>query len=151
MQTEDTYIILDVIQNAQRIVELPDVLYCYRLRVGSTTLPKHWDLHMGDLLIAYIHIYDIVAQKYPTALAVAEKRLTWAYCTSIFRGGGTEEYRAHIHELRVWQKDLRAQIFSSFRNPYNGIRQMINILMAAYLPPRLYSRIRSQLVDKHCL
>ena len=151
MMMEDTYIIPDIIDGTQRMVELPDALYYYRARAGSTTLPKHWDSHMGDLLASYIRVHAVIAQKYPATLDVAEKRLIWAYCGSIFRGAGTAEYRSHIHELRAWQKDLRAQIFSSFRNPYNGMRQMINILMAAYLPPRLYSRIRSQLVDKHCL
>ena len=151
MKTEDTYIIIDIIRNASRIVELPDTLYYYRLRLGSTTLPKHWDAHMGDLLTAYRHVYDVVAREYPDALPIAEKRLTWAYCASIYRGAGTVDYLMHVDEIRKWKKYLRATLRASFCNPYNGIRQIIHILMAAYLPSRFYSRVRFWLVNQHRL
>lgn len=139
---EDAFIILSIIDQASRIVILSDVLYYYRLRIGSLTNVRYWNENIWDAIFVYKYNFSIIKAKYPSKLNEGMYRLWWAYRTSIGLAVKTLDYKNHVEEIEMYRNIFRRNILKIFFNPFLSVRGRIDTILVAILPLGIYAIIR---------
>lgn len=134
---EDAYIILSVIENASRMVIIPDNLYFYRKRIGSITNAKKWNENIFDAVLAYKHNMAVLEKFFPENIDEGLCRLIWAYRCSIRSGLKTSDACEHVKEIQKYKDEFSRLFFSSLDNKFLSVKAKIDGFMVALLPIRL--------------
>lgn len=132
---EDAYTALDLVEECNKLVVLPDTLYYYRQRVGSITHQKVYSPHIFDGVHVYKRNYKIIARKYPTSTWIAQKRLWWSYCVALATAGSTEDYENYREEVMAVQREFRKLFSHVFKTPKVPLKSRLSAVLAMVLPP----------------
>lgn len=139
---EDAFIILSIIDEASRMVIIPDALYYYRLRIGSAMNVRYWNENIWDAICVYKHNFSIIKTKYPSKLNEGLYRLCWSYRASIRLALQTSDYKNHIEEIEMYRNIFRRNVLKHFFNSFLSVREMIDTILVAIMPLGIYAMIR---------
>lgn len=142
---EDAYIILSVIENASRMVVIPDNLYFYRKRIGSITKTDIWNDKMWDGIFVYKHVLEVLKNNYPDLQNEGIRRLCWVYRENLARAMCVDDMREHTDDIKMVKKEFGEQIISFLRNPTISFRGKLDSILLCCLPISCYVFFRKTL------
>lgn len=138
--TEDAFVVLDLVQENNRLVVQDIGLYNYRMRPGSITHQSKYRRAIFDCIDAYQYNLQRIEQELPECLLAARRRLAWAQSHVMWQLLMTGNYRNHYIKICYLQKKLRLTICSLLRSKIS-LRDKLVFSLAA-LSPKAYKYVR---------
>ena len=135
---EDGYIVPYVVKKTSRMVVLPDMLYFYRIRMGSITKELYWSDGMWDEIYVYKHILNIFRDEYPTMEYVGKCRLNWAYRNNIARAGEIIDIAKHMDEVEQVRNEFRNYFGKDVFKYSSSVWSKIDSFFLMFFPLKFY-------------
>ena len=113
---EDAFYILLWINKTKRFGSSSQVKYYYIQRTGSIAHNKLYTNKILDLVEAYEYNLNIIREKYPNCIDIANSRLFWAYKSSIEKIYDCEDYELYFNVIKKLQLKLRKKLVNILNN-----------------------------------
>lgn len=137
---EDAFVIVDLLVQTDRVVVDTAPKYLYQRRQDSITIGA-FQPKVYDVVAAHEHNLRLIREHFPALEAVGQFRLWWAKKQVLERISQVDpahwgDYRREVGEIAG---QVRKNLLSILKNPYNSRNQKIAYLMIA-VDPRLFLR-----------
>lgn len=140
--TEDGFIVVDLINITSKMVVLTNILYYYRVRIGSITNARLYYDNIWDTVEAYKYNLSIIQKLYPSIRKIGEIRLAWAYRVNIGRALETIDAKEHMNKIEFMYREAQPYLLRSFINPYMSFKHKIAAAILLFFPFSWYLKIK---------